>query len=80
LLKARAIENQCFVVGVNCFGKDVWNNSYAGHSAAISFDGSTLDSLSDKEGVVIVTIDKDSLVTFRKKLPFLKDQDKFQFN
>lgn len=79
LLKARAIENQSYVVGVNCFGKDVWENSYAGHSAAISYDGSMISTIADKEGVVDVLLDKEALVNFRNKLPFLKDQDLFKF-
>ncbi len=80
LLKARAIENQCYVVGVNCFGEDIWDNNYSGHSATISFDGSVLDELKDREGHFTVDISKQTLNDFRADLPFLKDRDNFKLD
>jgi len=77
LLKARAIENQCFVLGVNCFGKDVWDNTYSGHSAIISYDGTTIEKLKGREDVIQAELSFASLKKFRENLPFLKDRDRF---
>ena len=76
LLKARAIENQCFTIGANCVGRDAWSNDYVGHSAVIKYDGSTL-AFSDKEGIVTASISKRAMLAFRDKLPFLRDRDPF---
>ena len=80
LLKARAIENQCYVIGVNCFGADVWDNVYSGYSSIISYDGTVLDNLTDRPGVVQVVIEKKELMKYREALPFLNDQDRFIFD
>ena len=80
LLRARAIENQCYVIGVNCYGEDTWHNTYAGHSALISYDGSDIMTLEGKGGVISSEILKSDLSHFRKALPFLKDRDSFQLD
>lgn len=77
LLKARAIENQAYVLGVNCFGADAWKNNYDGHSAIVNYDGTVLETLKGKEGILQATLDLQSLKDYRKELPFLKDQDGF---
>lgn len=80
LLKARAIENQCYVAGVNCTGKDIWDNNYVGHSAIISYSGETFQQLKGEEGLLSESINKSDMIAFRNKLPFLKDQDKFKID
>jgi omega-amidase len=80
LLQARAIENQCYVVGANCYGNDVWGNSYAGYSTIIDYCGTEINSLHSKGGIVNATISKESLQSFRKSLPFLRDRDCFTMN
>ncbi len=77
LLKARAIENMCYVVGVNRIGEDQNNHVYNGNSQVIDYLGETLDEANEKEGVFIATLDKRSLETTRTKLGFLKDKDVF---
>jgi len=77
LLRARAVENQCYVVGTNCYGKDVWDNTYAGHSAIVDYSGGVIGSLIGESGIVSGIIKKDDLNDFRQKLPFLKDRDQF---
>ena len=77
LLEARAIENQCYVLGTNCHGEDAWHNTYDGYSQAISPNGEILDSIKGQAGVVTVTLDKTLLDKYRTQFPFLKDRDKF---
>jgi omega-amidase len=77
LLKARAIENQCFVIGVNRIGKDSNQLDYIGHSQAIDFLGNSIIEPQENEGVFIVTLNKNELLSTRKKLDFLSDRDAF---
>lgn len=72
LLKARSIENQCFVVGVNRVGKDVKLN-YNGYSSVFDPMGNELISIVDHEGLFISDLDKNYLSEVRDKLPFLQD-------
>lgn len=80
LLKARAVENQCFVVGLNRVGLDHNNHEYIGHSQAIDFLGNYLLKPQKNEGIFIVTIDKSDMIATRKKLDFLADRDAFSFS
>jgi len=80
LLKARAIENQSYVLGCNCFGEDPWKNKYSGHSAALDSFGSPLTDVINKEGVIKAILEKDHLEQARSKFPFLKDRDAFRFS
>ena len=78
LLRARAIENQSYVIGVNCFGVDAWKNTYSGHSAIIAYDGKTDQVLKGNCGVLESKLSKTKLMEFRDKFPFLRDRDEFQ--
>jgi len=78
LLRARAIENQCFVIGANCVGIDAWKNNYSGCSAIIAYDGETRSELKNEEGIVSAELDRQMMLDFRKKLPFLNDKDAFE--
>ena len=77
LLKARAIENQCFVIGVNRIGTDNNQLDYVGHSQAVDFLGNSILEPQENEGVFILTINKNELISTRKKLDFLSDRDAF---
>lgn len=78
LLKARAIENMSYCIGVNRVGNDANNHEYSGHSAAYDGLGTQLTSLEDdEEGIEIVTLDKKHISTIRNKLKFLDDRDSF---
>lgn len=78
LLKARAIENQCYVVGVNRTGADP-NVNYAGGSVVFSPKGEILSFTSKKSPKIIyANIDLDALNLFRKKFPVWKDADEFE--
>lgn len=71
LLRARAIENQCFVIGINRVGNDP-KLFYPGYSSAINPMGKEIFSSTD-EGIFIFNIDKEENDEVRNKLPFLKD-------
>lgn len=77
LLKARAIENQCYVIGVNRSGKDPRGLEYAGASAVYEPLGQTLLDLGAVERSATVTIDLAEVSAIRQKLPFQQDADKF---
>ena len=77
LLRARAIENQCFVCGVNRTGTDM-TGTYPGESALIGPNGNTIaDCGSRSDAAVTAEIDMGVLERFRRTFPILKDADKF---
>ncbi|WP_310554610.1 nitrilase family protein [Flavobacterium sp.] len=78
LLKARAIENMCYTIGVNRIGLDANNHEYIGHSQVIDYLGNNLIEPQEKEGVFITELDKDTMLETRKNLNFLNDRDFFQ--
>ncbi len=78
LLKARAVENMSYVIGVNRIGNDGNNNEYVGHSTAIDFLGNELTETSENKEIFIVELNKNILLETRQKLGFLNDRDKFQ--
>lgn len=77
LLQARAIENQCYVVGVNRVGNDGNNIYHSGDSMVVDPLGEVLYTKKDEEDVFTITLNKEHLNTIREKLPFLKDADGF---
>lgn len=77
LLQARAIENQCYVVGVNRVGMDGKGNNYTGDSSVFGPLGETIWQQSGDAVCHTVTLDKDELDKVRTSLPFLKDADNF---
>lgn len=77
LLQARAIENQCFVAGLNRVGNDGDNIYHAGDSMVIDPLGEILYQKSDEEDVFTITLDKEKIETVRNKFPFWKDADSF---
>lgn len=77
LLTARAIENQCYVVGVNRIGNDGNAIYHSGDSMVIDALGEHLYHKAHDEDVFTITLTKDSLQGIRSKLPFLKDADTF---
>jgi len=78
LLLARAIENQCYVVGVNRVGVDGNDIDYTGASVIVDPKGDVISDLDDgKEGFVDAVFYKEELERFRKKFPVLEDRDSF---
>ena len=78
LLKARAIENMSYVVGVNRIGTDPNGNVYTGNSIVLDALGNELSPLTENNDVCITTtLSKKDLQTIRKKFNFLNDKDVF---
>lgn len=72
LLEARALENQCWVLGINCVG-DQENLHYNGSSRAVNPQGEAPDSLCDREGIIFCEIQNEA-ATFRNSFPALQDR------
>ena len=77
LLKARAIENMAYSIGVNRIGKDESGHNYVGHSAVYDTLGKQI-AFSQREEIVYATLSKDHVKTTRQKLKFLDDSDRFR--
>jgi omega-amidase len=77
LLRARAIENLSYVVGVNRNGIDGNDLPYIGGSCIVDFLGADVADLRDQNGVATATLDKRKLSAFRDRFAFDKDADKF---
>ncbi len=79
LLKARAIENMSYCIGVNRVGVDANGYEYTGNSIAIDFLGNELTEVEENtEKIIYATLSKNELIAIREKLPFLEDKDQFE--
>ncbi len=78
LLRARAIENQCYVVGVNRIGVDGFGSNHIGGSSTVGPKGDILvESKNQKTGWISTTLEAIHLLAVRKKYPFIDDADTF---
>ncbi|HOY33282.1 MAG TPA: amidohydrolase [Bacteroidales bacterium] len=78
LLKARAVENLCYVVGVNRVGRDGRGTSHSGNSMIISPKGKMMGSFEENnEAITTVLLDTDQLIQYRKKFNVALDWDNF---
>lgn len=77
LLQARAIENQCYVVGVNRVGTDGAGLTYSGDSMVADSLGSVLYQKENAEDIFTISLDKKHLTEVREKLPFWREADPF---
>ena len=80
LLKARAIENMCYSVGVNRIGEDSNNLEYIGSSQVSDYLGNELLNAAANQGLFLVEIKKEIMLETRKKLNFLNDRDTFSID
>jgi predicted amidohydrolase len=78
LLTARAIENQCYVIGVNRVGLDGNGINHSGDSMVVDALGNTVWHQVNDEIVHTITLEKESLQQIREKFPFWKDADDFK--
>ncbi|MBF4508230.1 amidohydrolase [Flavobacterium sp. JLP] len=78
LLKARAIENLSYVIGVNRIGVDANNYEYIGHSQAVDYLGNYILVPQETENAFVVDLDKNKMLETREKLDFLSDKDFFE--
>lgn len=77
LLKARAIENQCYVAAVNRLGEDGNSISYSGDSLGIDYKGEVISKMKNREGIELFMIDRQNLKKFKIKFDTLKDGDRY---
>jgi predicted amidohydrolase len=80
LLRARAIENQCFAIGVNRTGTDGNNIKHIGNSLAINFKGETMTQMGNKTAIEIIRLNKAERNAFVEKFDTLNDADSFELN
>ncbi|HSQ44479.1 MAG TPA: amidohydrolase [Ginsengibacter sp.] len=80
LLTARAIENQCYVVGLNRVGNDGNGIHHSGESMIIDPLGEILYIKKDEEDIFTYMLQKEKLTQVREKFPFWKDADSFNIN
>jgi predicted amidohydrolase len=78
LLRARAIENQCYVIGVNRVGNDGNNIYHSGDSTVIDPLGEILYEKSNEEDVFTIALNKERLKDVRNKFQFWRDADEFE--
>ncbi len=77
LLQARAMENLCYVCGVNRIGIDANNIMYQGDSSVLDMAGNAICQLENADTIETVTLSANKLKRFRKKFPAHLDADKF---
>lgn len=77
LLKARAIENVSYAIGVNRVGMDGNGIEYTGSSSVISPKGETIFTLEGMESIRTLELSANSLQAFRDKFPVYFDSDEF---
>ena len=73
-MQARAVENLCYVAGVNRVGEDGKGNRHMGDSSVTSPWGETLVSAAETETVLIADVDAVQVTQARAKFPALKDR------
>ena len=77
LARARAIENQCYVAAVNRVGTDAKGLEYLGDSCLVDFAGEVKWSCEGLQQVHNASLDREALMTYRERFPFLADRDEF---
>ena len=80
LLRARAIENQCYVVGVNRVGDDGKNIYHSGDSMIVDPLGEIIYEKNKEEDIFTYTLQKEKVEETRKRFPFWADADSFVIN
>jgi predicted amidohydrolase len=77
LLTSRAIENQCYVIGVNRVGTDGNGVAYSGDSMVVDFSGEILLDAGGAEGIYAFELAHDRLDDYRQSFPAWRDADPF---
>jgi predicted amidohydrolase len=80
LTRARAIENQCYFLGVNRAGIDGLGTVHTGGTSAIDPMGSIMHKMDKAPGILSCALDLDKLRDYREKFPVWKDADRFELN
>ena len=78
LLKARAIENMCYCIGVNRVGTDFLGNEFSGYSGVYDVMGEKISTIQpNEEQLEVVILDKNHIISNRERFQFLNDRDDF---
>ncbi len=77
LLIARAIENQCFVAGVNRVGLDPNGHEYSGDTTIVDYRGEVEHHVEEVEDVFTLSLDREDMLHYRQRFNFLADRDRF---
>ncbi len=77
LLKARAIENQCYVIGVNCVGTDGNNIAYSGDTSIIEPTGTIVYTQANQQEIAINNILLEKVLNYRNEFKAWQDADNF---
>lgn len=77
LLKARAIENLCYVIAVNRVGTDGNDITYSGDSIARDYNGTALLEMASENTLATVTLNRHSLIEYREQFPAYLDSDSY---
>lgn len=80
LLPARALENESYVIGVNCKGTDEAGFAYGGYASVIDFKGKDISVRPMNTPFVYAQLDPDALSRFRTKFPAWRDADGFRID
>ena len=72
LLQSRAIENQCYVIGVNRIGQDP-NHNHTGRTIIVDYTGAIIADAESDQGIIFSDLDFEAQRDYRKGLPFLAD-------
>lgn len=80
LLQARAIENQCYAIGVNRVGNDGNDIYHSGDSMVVDPLGEVLYHKKDDEDIFTITLKREDLQAVREKFQFWRDADEFQIS
>jgi predicted amidohydrolase len=80
LLVARAIENQCYVIGVNRVGNDGNGIAHSGDSMVVDPLGEIIYTNNQQEDIYTLLLNKNTLADVRSKFPFWKDADEFNIS
>ncbi|MEM8968697.1 MAG: amidohydrolase [Bacteroidota bacterium] len=80
LLRARAIENSCYTIGVNRIGEDGNLVAYSGNSLVSNCKGNVLADLSNQEQILTIQLSHQDLAEYRQKFPVHLDADSFRLN
>jgi predicted amidohydrolase len=77
LLQARAIENQCYVAGVNRYGQDGNEIRYEGSSMVVDPMGEIQTEIVCMDSIAVQSLNYSEITKVRRHMPFLKDMDRF---
>ena len=80
LLKARAVENQAYCLGVNRIGHDGNDYAFTGDSAVADYMGKVLVTATDQPALLTAVLEKEGLDRYREKFPVWRDADAFSIS